>query len=86
MKKKIYTKIDELREQFYTYDSNIKISTKTDYIGQLSQDIEKIIQNITKTEKEEYKNENNNEKKFPPISAEKFLITDKENKSVEKKN
>ena len=81
----IYAKIIEIKEKFYFYDSNlIKMPTKTDSIGQLSQDIEQIIQDISKTEQEEGKNENNKENQSPPILSYQFLITSQENKIVNK--
>lgn len=47
----IENKIDNLQNEFYSYEpSKIQKVTKTDNIGKLSQDIETIIQDISKTE------------------------------------
>ena len=81
----IFYKINELLEKYYSYDSNVKMTTKTDSIGKISQDIEKVMQDIFKTAKEEVdKKEDSEEKNTLPILGCKFLITDQERKSIDK--
>ena len=50
---KIYAKISDLKKNFYSYDSTIRTTNKTDFIGKLSQDIEKIIQDKNRTRKQQ---------------------------------
>ena len=60
----IFYKINELLEKCYSYDSNVKMTTKTDSIGKISQDIEKVMQDIFKAAKEEVdKKEDREERK-----------------------
>ena len=81
----IFHKINELLEKFYSYDSNVKMTTKTDSIGKISQDIDKVIKDIFKSAKEEIDiKEDSEEKNTLPILGDKFLITDQERKSIDK--
>lgn len=81
----IFHKINELLEKFYSYDSNVKMTAKSNSIRKISQDIEKVIQDIFKSAKEEVdKKEDSEEKNTLPILGDKFLITDQERKSIDK--
>jgi hypothetical protein len=79
----IEKKVLELQNKFYSYEPlNI---TKTDNIGKLSQDIEKIIKDISKTEEiKSNKKENENNIEELPIMGDKFLIIDEQIQSVKK--
>ena len=81
----IFKKIKDLQDKYYSYDStNAKKFEKNDPIGKLSQDIQSIVQEITKEEEEKRnkEKENINNDINSSIIAEKFLIIDKERKSV----
>ena len=79
----IEEKVFELQNKFYSYEP--LIITKTDNIGKLSQDIERIIKDISKTEEiKSYKKENENNIEELPIIGDKFLIIDEKIQTVKK--
>jgi len=80
----ITSKIKELQNKYYSYDAlNSKKIEKTDSIGKLLQDIQSMIQEISKEEEKRNKEkESSNDESNTSIIADKFLIIDKERKSV----
>ena len=51
-------------KKFYFYDSNVKMTAKSDSIRKISQDIEKVIQDIFKSAKEEVDKKEDSEEKI----------------------
>ena len=79
----INKKIEELKNKFYSYDTNSSKKITIDSIKKISQNIEKISQDILKSEKEQKEKENNNNKNIESIIGDKLLITDEYVKSVD---
>ena len=81
---KINNKVEELKNKLYLYNLNSKQIARIDSIGKLSQDIEKILQNILISKEERNKNkELDSNKKIESIIADKFLIIDIKIKSID---
>jgi hypothetical protein len=79
----IEEKVLELQNKFYSFEP--LTITKIDNIGKLSQDIEKIIKDISKTEEiKSNKKENESDIEELPFIRDKFLIIDEQIQSVKK--